>query len=470
MSESKVTAGTFTAAERENAPRAKIAAEGPKGHPIMGVLPELRTTPLKFLEKVASYGDIVPMRILMTTAYLLNHPAHVEHVLQKNYRNYRKTPMVGKLKPFMGEGLLVSEGELWTRQRKLIQPSFLKERVDALAGRMTDVIQTHLKPWETRAQTGEPFNLSWDISALTLEIAFQTMFDTGLGADAQGFKEAMVIAHDVTADRVWNLTTITEKIPTKRNRQDNEAIAYLRGVCTRIIAERRASSRRSDDLLSILMDARDADTNEVMSEQQLRDEVMTLMIAGHDTTATMVAWALVMLKQQPAFLEKLRDEVDEVLAGRIPEAGDMKTLDFTKRVVQEVARLRPSIWWFARVAINDDNIAGQPIKAGTTVFISQYLIHTHPHVWDDPEKFDPDRFLPENTAGRSKFAYFPFGAGPRICVGGGFAMMEMVFALSMILRRYDLEVTSDQEPAFGNLVTLRPHEDIWARVKPRLRH
>lgn len=470
MSESKVTAGVLAAAELEKAPQSRIATEGPKGHPILGVLPMLRATPLKFLEKVASYGDIVPMRILMTTAYLLNHPAHVEHVLQKNHRNYRKTPMVGKLKPVMGEGLLVSEGELWTRQRRLIQPSFLKERVDALGGRMTDVIQTHLKPWETRAQSGEPFNLSWDISALTLEIAFQTMFDTGLGADAPGFKEAMVVAHDVTAERVWNLTNITEKLPTKRNRLYNEAIAYLRSVCSRIIDERRRNPRPSTDLLSILMDARDADTNEGMSEQQLRDEVMTLMIAGHDTTATMVAWALVMLSQQPAYLEKLRDEVDTLLAGRVPDASDMKNLDYTKRVIQEVARLRPSIWWFARVAINDDNIAGQPIKAGTTVFISQYLIHTHPQVWEDPEKFDPDRFLPENTAGRSKFAYFPFGAGPRICVGGGFAMMEMVFVLAMILRRFDIEITSDQEPAFGNLVTLRPHEDIWARIKPRLRH
>ena len=351
-----------------------------------------------------------------------------------------------------------------------MQPAFLKERVDALAGRMTDVIAKHLKLWEQRAVSGEPFNLSWDVSALTVEIALQTMFDTGLGADAQGFKDAMHIAHDVTAKRIWNLTSLSEKLPTKRNRQFNEAVAFLQNVCSHIIDERRRSSHRADDLLSILMDARDAETNEAMNEQQLRDEIMTLMVSGHDTTATMVAWALLMLSQHPQHLERMRNETDTVMAGRLPEAGDLKGLEYTKRIIQEVARLRPSIWWFARVAINDDNIAGQPIKAGTTVFISQYLIHTLPQIWDDPEKFDPDRFLPEQSTGRSKFAYIPFGAGPRVCLGSGFAIMEMAFVLAMIFRRFDVEITSDREPVFGNLLTLRPNEDILARAKPRLRH
>jgi len=448
----------------------KILA-GPKGYPILGVLPMLRDDTLNFLKQVArTYGDIVPLRILMTTAYLLNHPAHVEHVLQKNYRNYRKTPMLGKLRPVLGDGLFMSEGELWTRQRQLIQPSFHKERVDALASRMTEVIAAHLKKWEQRAVTGEVFNVSDDTSFLTLEIALQTMFGTGLGGDAAGFAEAMKLVHDVSAKRIWNLTSITERLPTKRNRQFSEAVAFLHGVVSRIIEDRRRNPKVTDDLLSLLMETRDADTQEVMSDRQLRDEVMTLMLAGHDTTATMVAWALLILSQHPVHLEQMRDEADMILAGRYPEAADLKALDYTKRVIQEVARLRPSFWWFARVAINDDNIAGQPIKAGTTVFISQYLIHTLPNIWDEPEKFDPDRFLPDQISRRSKFAYFPFGAGPRVCIGSGFAMMEMQFALAMIFRRFDVEITSEKEPEFGNLITLRPVNDIQARVKLRLRH
>jgi cytochrome P450 len=449
----------------------KKVLAGPKGYPILGVLPMLRDDTFNFLKEVSrNYGDIVPLRILMTTAYLLNHPAHVEHVLQKNYRNYRKSPMLGKLRPVLGDGLFMSEGELWTRQRKLIQPSFHKERVDALAERMTDVIVKHLDGWEKHAASGEPFNLSDDTSFLTLEIALQTMFDTGLGGDAAGFAEAMKLIHEASSKRVWNLTGITERFPTKQNRAFNEACAFLRGVVERIIEERRRHPRVSDDLLSILMDARDSDTNEAMSDRQLRDEVMTLMLAGHDTTATMMAWALLILSQHSAHIENLRDEADMVLAGRVPQAADVKALDYTRRVLQEIARLRPSFWWFARVAINDDNIAGQPIKAGTTVFISQYLIHTLPKIWEDPEKFDPDRFLPDQIMRRSKFAYFPFGAGPRVCVGSGFAMMEMQFALAMILRRFDIEITSEREPEFGNLITLRPTNDIFARVKLRLRH
>ena len=218
------------------------------------------------------------------------------------------------------------------------------------------------------------------------------------------------------------------------------------------------------------MEAQDSDTEESMSDKQLRDEVMTMMLSGHETTATMIAWALLILSQHKTHLERMRDEVDQVMAGKMPETSDLPQLDYMRRAIQEIARLRPSIWWFARVAIDDDEIAGQPIKAGTTVFISQYLIHTLPTIWKDPDTFDPDRFLPENIAKRPKFAYFPFGAGPRVCVGSNFAMMEMQYTLAMIFRQFDVHVTSDSDPEFGTLITLRPRKDIYARVSPRLRH
>jgi cytochrome P450 len=177
-----------------------------------------------------------------------------------------------------------------------------------------------------------------------------------------------------------------------------------------------------------------------------------------------------LLVRNPDCLERLRDEVDTVLQGQPPTAADLKKLDYTKRVIHEVARLRPSIWWFARVAVNDDNICGQPIKAGTTVLISQYLVHRNPSIWDDPERFDPDRFLPENVVRRSKFAYLPFGAGPRVCIGSTFAMMEMQFILAMLCRRYDIEIVSALEPELSSMITLRPKEDILAKVRLRRRH
>jgi cytochrome P450 len=445
---------------------------GPRGYPIIGVLPMLRSNALEFLEKAtATYGDFFPLRVFMGESYLLNHPAHVEHVLQSNYRNYRKSPMLEKLKPILGEGLFLSEGELWTQQRKLIAPSFHRQRVDAMGATMVEVIGEHVAKWAALAKTGAEFDLSEDMSFLALEVALRTMFGNGMQPEeAKAFSDALIIGNEVSAERVWNLTRITEVLPTPRNKAYNKAIKTLDDVVWRIIRERRESGEVKNDLLGVLIDARDSDTNEAMNDQQLRDEVLSLLLSGHETTAVTLSWAFHFLAQYPACLERLRDEVDTVLAGNPPGSDDLKHLEYTKRVVQEVARLRPSIWWFARVAIDDDDICGQKIKAGTTVLISQFLIHHHPRIWEEPKVFNPDRFLPENVARRPKFAYLPFGAGPRVCLGSGFAMMEMQMALAMLLRKFDVSITSAEEPELSSMITLRPKEAITARLRPRRAH
>lgn len=450
---------------------------GPRGWPILGVLPMLKRDTLGFLERTAqSYGDLVPVRMFMSTSYLLNHPAHVEHVLQTNYRNYRKTRMMEKFKPILGQGLFIAEDELWTRQRRLIQPSFHRQRINAMAGTMVELLNRHESVWDGYTKSGTDFNLSEDLSFLALEIALRTMFGNALRPDeAHQVSQALIVGNEVSAARVWQLTRIGEYLPTAKNRAYNRAVATLDRIVSRIIGERRARPRpgaggHEGDLLDVLLDARDADTNEGMDDKQLRDEVLTLLLSGHETTAVMMAWAILLLSQHPDCLEKLRDEADSVLAGRALTADDLKSLDYTRRVIQEVGRLRPSIWWFARQAVNDDVICGQPIKAGTTVLISQYLIHRNPTIWDDPERFDPDRFTPERVAKRSKFAYLPFGAGPRVCIGSAFAMMEMQFALAMLLRRFDVEITSDRDPELSSMITLRPKHDIRARIALRRRH
>ncbi len=445
---------------------------GPKGYPIIGVLPMLRSNALEFLEEAAAeYGDFFPLRVFMSNSYVLNHPAHIEHVLQTNHRNYRKSPMLDKLKPILGEGLFLSEGELWTQQRKLIAPSFFRQRVEAMSGVMTDVMTEHVAKWDARSQTGEEFSFSEDMSYLALEVALRTMFGNGLTeSEGEAFSQALLVGNEVSAERVWNLTRITEILPTAKNRAYDRAVHTLDSVVWRVIRERRAAEDKGDDLLGILIDARDAETNEAMNDQQLRDEVLSLLLSGHETTAVMLSWAFHFLGQHPACLEKLRDEADMVLAGLDPTPEALKKMDYTKRVIQEVARLRPSIWWFARVAVEDDEICGQEIKAGTTVLISQYLIHHHPSIWDDPKVFNPDRFLPENVARRPKFAYLPFGAGPRVCLGSGFATMEMQMALAMLLRKFDVTITSEENPELAPMITLRPKNEITGSVRPRLRH
>lgn len=445
---------------------------GPKGYPLLGVIPALRANTLGFLDGVVkTYGDFVPMRMFMSTAYLLNHPKHIEHVLQTNYRNYRKTKMMDKFKPILGEGLFISEDELWTRQRKLVQPSFHRQRVEAMGTTMISVIQDHVRMWDGFAATGEEVNLSLDMSYLALEVALRTMFGNSLPRDeANAISEALHVANEITAKRLWEMTRLSEFLPTRETRAYNNAAQTLDRIVTRIINERRKSDVRQDDLLGVLIDARDADTDEAMSDKQLRDEVLTLLLSGHETTAVALSWAFLLLAQNPAVLERLRDEADTVLAGRDPVSEDVRSLEYTKRVVQEVARLKPPIWWVARTAISDDNIAGEHIKAGTTVLISQYLIHRNPSVWEDPERFDPTRFEPEQSVRRSKFAYLPFGAGPRVCVASAFATMEMQFLLAMMLRRFDVTITSDLEPELSNLITLRPKYDITAKVSLRRRH
>ncbi len=445
---------------------------GPKGYPLLGVIPALRANTLGFLDGVVkTYGDFVPMRMFMSTAYLLNHPSHIEHVLQTNYRNYRKTKMMDKFKPILGEGLFISEDELWTRQRKLVQPSFHRQRVEAMGTTMISVIQDHVRMWDGFARSGEEINLSLDMSYLALEVALRTMFGNSLPREeANAISDALHVANEITAKRLWEMTRLSEFLPTRETRAYNGAAQTLDRIVSRIINERRKSAERQDDLLGVLIDARDADTDEAMSDKQLRDEVLTLLLSGHETTAVALSWAFLLLAQNPAVLERLRDEADTVLAGRDPVSEDVRSLEYTKRVVQEVARLKPPIWWVARTAIGDDNIAGEHIKAGTTVLISQYLIHRNPSVWADPERFDPDRFEPEKSVRRSKFAYLPFGAGPRVCVASAFATMEMQFLLAMMLRRFDVTITSDLEPELSNLITLRPKYDITAKVAPRRRH
>jgi len=207
-----------------------------------------------------------------------------------------------------------------------------------------------------------------------------------------------------------------------------------------------------------------------MSDDQLRDEIVTLIVAGFESTASLLVWTVYFLSENPHVLERVRNEADSVLQGRMPGNSDLRELEYTKRVIQEVARLRPTVWWFSRTAIEDDVIGGEHIKAGTTVLICQYVLHKLPSVWEDPERFDPDRFLPENTVGRSKFAYLPFGAGPRVCIGSGLTTMEMQIILPLIYRRFDVTITSDLNPELGNFISLKPKDDMHAQIKARLRH
>lgn len=442
---------------------------GPRGWPLLGVLPQFRRNPLRcFLDLGQQYGEIVRLPLGPMSAVILNHPAHVKHVLQDNHRNYRKSRLIDVVRPLLGEGLLTSDGEVWAKQRRTLQPAFAAQKMGALTGIMIDVIARHLDRWGHPAQT---VDMAVEMPALALNVLLGTLFSTEVGEEAVKIGDAINRLQAISSGRVFQagaLGRVLEKLPTRTNREFKESIAFLDGIVARLIAERQDASHPPQDLLTMLLTARDPESGEGMSPRQLRDEVMTMFAAGHETTANALAWTFYLLGRHPRHLALMRAEVDRVIGARRPTLADLGHLPLTRRIIQESLRLKPAIWWFARTAIADDQVAGYAIPAGTTVIISQYLIHRLPEYWPDPERFEPDRFLPENTADRSKFAYFPFGAGPRACIGGHFAMAEMQLVLAMVAQRFDIDLDlPDEELAADPYITLRPHGPVPVSLRRR---
>ena len=406
----------------------------------------------------------------MTAAYLLNHPEHVEHVLHTNHQNYRKPPAVERAKPLMGRSMFIAEAELWERQRKLIQPSFRRKNLDLLSERILGVVGDHLQGWDAKSKLPDDFNLSEDMSALTIEIMVRTFFGASLEGDGIKLYDAMQLISEVTAKRVWDVTTLATKLPTRENREYDLALADINNVVAAIIRGRRETISPATDLLGIFLNACDPEDDASMSDAQLQDEVVSLIVSGFESTASLLVWATYFLSENPHAMERVRNEADSILQGQLPTNSSLRDMQYTKRVVQEVARLRPTVWWFSRTAIEDDVIGGEPIRAGTTVLISQYVLHKLPSQWEDPERFDPDRFLPEHAAGRSKYSYLPFGAGPCVSLGSSLSMMEMQIILPLIYRKFDVSITSDLNPDLGNFISLKPKDDLRAIVKARMRH
>jgi cytochrome P450 len=451
---------TSRAGLRRPAP-AETTISGPRGFPLVGVLPQLWRDPLGFfMDTAREYGDITFLNLGFNKAFLLNHPNHIKHVLQDNYRNYRKSSFIEKLKPLLGEGLLTSDGELWTRQRQLLQPGFRRERLQGLAHIMTEVIAAMIVRWGEIREPGATIDLAGEMSRVALEVIVKTMFSTDIGAEAAKVSEAITVLQAHASSRVWAFTDLTERIPTRRNRRFRQALRTLDEVVYRIIDGRRRGGKDKDDLLSMLLAARDADSGEGMNDRQLRDEVMTMFVAGHETTANALSWIWYLLGQYPEAAMKVHQEAATTLKGGMPSLEDLPNLVYTKMVIQECLRLLPSIWWYARTAIEDDQIGSCHIPAGSTVIISQYLTHRHPAFWEDPETFDPERFAPENVVGRPPYAYFPFGGGPRVCIGKHFAMLEIQLLVPIVAQAYRLEPVPGRKVELEPYITLRPRNGL----------
>ena len=433
-------------------------APGPRGNWFLGMLPEFRADPIQLFSDLAEeHGDVIAFPLFNRPCMLLRHPDQIAWVLKENHRNYSKnTRGIQKLKSILGEGLLTADGPHWRRQRRIAGPTFRPKNIGGFAQTMLDAGDRMLEEWEDLASSGESFDVNEAMMKVTLRIAGETLFSTDVTDEAKDLSRALSTAMQITNKRVGRALDVPTSWPTSENRAFRKAMSTLDEIVRGMIGERRAGKDREGDLLAMLIHARDEETGEGMSDEQLRDEVMTLLLAGHETTANALTWTWHLLAANPECRAKLEEELERVLEGRTPTLEDYRSLEYTGRVIDESMRLLPPGWLFGRSPIEDDVVGGFAVPAGTLVMISSYITHRHPDFWPDPERFDPDRFLPSRCESRHPFAYFPFSGGPRGCIGRGFALLELRLLVAQVAQRFRLEAVPDHPVELEKLVTLRP--------------
>ncbi len=389
------------------------------------------------------------------TLYICNTPEAAQHVLQKNQKNYRKAFTYSFLKPVVGEGLLTSEGDHWLRQRRLVAPLFHRKRIDTYAATMQETIEEMLDDWAVRPQ-GAAIDLSDEMSRVTLSIAGKLLFGQDIGRDASWIGEAMVLLFRDVNQRILSIFPIPREVPTPHNRRVQEALNKLEELVYGLIEERRGQEEENEDLLALFMLAEDEETGERMSDKEIRDELLTFVIAGHDTTSNLLSWALYLLSRHPAERRRLQEEVDAVVSGRVPTLEEAKKLPYTDQVLDETFRLFPPAWTVEREPMEDDVIDGFFVEAGNVVSVGPYFIHHNPKVWENPEGFDPDRFGPDVARPSHRYAHFPFGGGPRKCVGADFAILEARLLLAAMVKNFRLDIEPAAFVRAEGTVTLYP--------------
>ncbi len=434
---------------------------GPTNMLFSGTLPKDVSGLIDFYKNlVREYGDYVRANVMPGfTFYLIVDPAGVEHILQTHQTKYRKPDRFNNAFGVLaGNGLVTSEGDFWLRQRRLMQPSFHRESIAGMTEMMAANIQWLLQEWD-QLPNGAEIDLSHEMMRLTLKNVGMALFGVDISDHSNKIGANLVKAFQHARYKLNAAFALPEWLPTKENRDFKKARAALDEVVWDIIASHKNSPNGGADLLGMLIAAQDADTGERMTDEQLRDEVITLLIAGHDTVGAALCWSWILLSQNPEKRQILNQQVRQ-LAGRHPVWSDMATMPYAKQVFDESMRLYPPAWGQPREAKEDDIVEGFLIEKGKMISLCQFLTHRDPRWWSEPEKFQPERFAAGEGRERPKFAYFPFGGGSRQCIGNNFATMEAVLAIAGIAQRYDLDVISEQEIRMDLTFTLKPKDSV----------
>jgi cytochrome P450 len=438
---------------------------GPSGTFLRQIRPAL-ADPLRYLSEMARYGDVVTLRANKT--YLVNAPDAIARIFQDNHFNYTKGERyVTALEPLFGRGLLTSEGDLWRRQRRLIQPVFHRVNHDAYAEAIVQETRTRLDGWRAAARSGTAVDLRDEMTQLTLGILMRTVFGRSSGAEIDEVGRAFLAAHhEMDLAAAFLPVRLPAWVPTPGRVRFNRAIRVIDSFIERMIAERQGAGPGTD-FLSRLLAARDAETGAAMPPRQVRDEVITMLAAGHDTVTEALTWTLYLVAQHPDVDTRAHREVADAIGTRVPVAADLKACPFVTQTVEESMRLFPPIWGVMRTATDEDVLGGYTIPAGARVLVSPYVVHRSADIWPEPERFLPGRFAAEQASARHRFAYFPFGAGPRQCVGAQFAMLEVPLIAAMIWREFSVRLKPDQGIRPLPRVSLRADRPVWAHLAER---
>ena len=440
-----------------------VRPPGPENRGIIGNFPMGARDPLAlFAQWARQYGDIFHYRVLFRHIYFLNHPDLVKYVLATNAHNFIKGEAVRFNRRIFGNGLVANEGDSWSRQRRLIQPAFHRDRIESYANIMVAYTERMLAGW----QDGGARDIHEDMMRLTLEIVAMALFSVEIIPDRDRISVALTTLMELSSGPRMMLPPALRLVPTPGNLRYSRAVRKLDGVVYTMIRERRASGTVANDLLDTLLQAQYEDGTP-MPKRQLRDEVMTLMLTGHETTAVSLSWTWYLLSQHPEVEMKLWSELQQVLNGRSPRMTDLPSLAYTERVVKEAMRLYPPVWALVRNPVKDCEIGGYRVPAGATILMSPWVMHRDLRYFNEPERFNPDRWLDERSKEMPRFAYFPFGGGPRVCIGASFAATEAALVLATVAQKYQIRVAEDCPIEPNPTITLRPRHGIKVVVTRR---
>lgn len=438
---------------------------GPRGYPFLSVLPRIWKDPLKFFVDMArDHGEVALLGFGKWRFYLVSGPEPIKTILQDNHRAFWKGSGMDSARPVMGNGLATSDGDFWRSQRRVLQPEFNLPRVQSYIPSMVVEIERMLGRWNKLAAGNEPIDMAREMNHLSQRLIFGTLFGIDIGDRPAQVHDAVTEAMSYIQARAWGLWKVPEKWPTPRNRRFRRANALLDGLMYDAIRACRAQSGNGRDpgstmpgnaVVAALVNAR-SENGEPMSDRQIRDELMTIFVAGHDTTGAALAWTWYLLSKNPKASARLRMEADTVLGERAPTAEDISKLEYSRMVIEESMRLYPPGWILVRTPREDVVVGGYRIPRDAPILLSPYVTHRLPELWENPQAFRPERFSPSESAGRPRFAFFPYGGGPRVCLGNVLSMVEMQLVLASVSRHFRPRLEPDQAVRPTPSITLRP--------------